>query len=119
MGDPKKDEKTGQFVVGGGGRGRRRGARNRLHADFVVALQEHFAEKGQAAIEIVFREHPRDYLRVIVSVLPREFVLEDGRLESMGDEELAEYLTIIRRRLGAAAEQDRGDPGGGEDTTIN
>jgi hypothetical protein len=32
--------------------------------------------RGQAAIEIVYRESPRDYLKVIVSVFPKEFTHE-------------------------------------------
>ncbi|MEO6966377.1 MAG: hypothetical protein ABI076_10865 [Acidobacteriaceae bacterium] len=93
---PKQDASTGKFVTGGSG-GRKKGARNRLHADFVVGLQEHFAEVGKAAIDIVFKESPRDYLKIIASVLPKEFVLEDGRLEAMGDDELEQYLAEIRR----------------------
>jgi hypothetical protein len=49
----KRDEKTGQFVVGTSARGRKKGARNRLHADFVVAPQGHCQERGSAAVEIV------------------------------------------------------------------
>lgn len=94
---PIRDESTGQFTAGGSSTGRRKGARNRLHADFVVALQEHFATSGRAAIEIVYKESPKDYLKIIASVLPKEFVLEDGRLESMGDDELESYLEEIRR----------------------
>jgi len=115
----KRDEKSGQFVTGTSSRGRKKGARNRLHADFVVALQEHFQERGDAAIEIVFRESPRDYLKIIASVLPKEFVLEDGRLESMGDEEIAEYLAEIRRLKSSGVGQDRSGPGGGTKTPLN
>jgi hypothetical protein len=115
----KRDEKSGQFVAGTSSRGRKKGARNRLHADFVVGLQEHFQEKGHAAIEIVFRENPKEYLKIIASVLPKEFVLEDGRLESMGDEEIAEYLAEIRRIKSSGAGQDRSGPSGGAKTSLN
>jgi hypothetical protein len=125
--DPNRNSK-GQFVVGSVPKqtGRRKGARNRLHADFVVALQEHFAERGATAIEIVFRESPKEYLKIIASILPKEFILEDGRLESMGDEELAEDLAEIRRLKLARAGQDRSEagrdrdsPGGGTKTPLN
>jgi hypothetical protein len=94
--DEPPEKKTGQFVVGNKASPGRKGARNRLHADFVVALQAHFQERGAAAIEIVYRESPRDYLKVIASVLPRELIVEDGRLESMSDEELENHLEQIR-----------------------
>ncbi|WP_246661590.1 hypothetical protein [Tardiphaga sp. vice304] len=119
MSDDSKPIKAGQFVAGNSGGGRKKGARNRLHADFVVGLQEHFAEKGAAAIEIVYRESPRDYLKLIASVLPKEFILEDGRLESMGDEELAEYLAEIRRIKSAGAGEDRSDTGGRAKPALN
>jgi hypothetical protein len=115
---PKQDAKTGQFVTGGA-QGRKKGARNRLHADFVVALQEHFQEQGKAAIEIVYRESPKEYLKIIASVLPKEFILEDGRLESMGDEELEQYLAEIRRLKSAGAGQDRSDIIGGKKPALN
>lgn len=93
-----RDEQTGQFLPGHKrSGGRRKGARNRLHADFVVALQEHFANQGKSAIEIVFKENPKDYLKIIASILPKEFILEDGRLETMSDDEIAGYLAEIRQ----------------------
>lgn len=115
----KKDATTGQFLPGNIGGGRKKGARNRLHADFVVALQEHFSEMGQAAIDIVFRERPNEYLKIIASVLPKEFILEDGRLESMGDDELEHHLERIAevRRLQFSNGQGRSDPVGGKKPT--
>jgi hypothetical protein len=92
--DDKRNEK-GQYSRGNSGR--KKGARNRLHADFIVALEKHWNEVGNAAIDIVFKESPRDYLKIMVSVFPKEFVLEDGRLESMSDDELDGYLDEIRR----------------------
>ncbi|MBH5372814.1 hypothetical protein [Bradyrhizobium glycinis] len=113
----EQDEKTGQFLPGNKGNGgRRKGARNRLHADFVVALQEHFTEFGKAAIDIVFKESPKDYLKIITAVLPKEFILEDGRLDAMGDEEIAEYLAEIRR---LKAEQIGSGADGGAKATLN
>ena len=120
MGDekPKQDPETGKFLTGGSG-GRKKGARNRLHADFVVALSEHFAQMGKAAIDIVFKENPRDYLKIIASVLPKEFVLEDGRLEAMGDEELEQYLAEIRRIKSGGAGEGRSDLGDGKKPALN
>ncbi|WFU68586.1 hypothetical protein [Bradyrhizobium sp. CB2312] len=114
----EQDEKTGKFLPGNKGNGgRRKGARNRLHADFVVALQEHFTEMGKAAIDIVFKESPKDYLKIIAAVLPKEFIIEDGRLESMSDEEIAEHLADIRR-LKSDAGEDRSDASGGAKATL-
>jgi hypothetical protein len=103
----KQNQKITQFLPGNKASPGRRGARNRLHADFVVGLQEHFAERGRAAIEIVFRESPRDYLKIIAAVLPKEFILEDGRLEQLGDIELEQYLDEIRRLRAIGIGPDR------------
>jgi hypothetical protein len=58
--DPNRNSK-GQFLPGNVPKqtGRRKEARKRLHGEFVAALADHFAERGAAAIEIVFRESPR------------------------------------------------------------
>ena len=115
---PIKDAETGKFITGGAG-GRKKGARNRLHADFVVGLAEHFAQVGKAAIDIVFKESPRDYLKIIASVLPKEFILEDGRLEAMSDDELEQYLADIRRLKSGGTEPGRIDLGSGAKATVN
>lgn len=95
--DSEKRNEKGQFSKGSAGR--KKGARNRLHADFIVALEKHWHEVGNAAIDIVFKESPRDYLKIMVSVFPKEFVIEDGRVESMSDEELTGYLDELRRTI--------------------
>ena len=105
-----KDEKTGTFLAGNKAArpGSRKGVRNRLHADFIAAAQEHFEHVGKVAVEIVFRESPKDYLKIISGILPKEFILEDGRLESMSDEEITEHLAEIRRLRASETGQDRG-----------
>jgi hypothetical protein len=95
--DDKRDEKSGQFTAGNKSGRSRKGARNRLHSDFIMEAQEHFERVGKVAFEIVFRESPKDYLKIISGILPKEFILEDGRLESMSDEEITEYLAEIRQ----------------------
>lgn len=110
-----KDPKTGTFLVGNTSArpGSRKGARNRLQGNFVAALSDHFEEIGVAAIDIVFKESPKDYLKIIASVLPREFILEDGRLESMTDEEISDHLAEIRRLKTSTLGQDRSGAGSG------
>lgn len=130
--DNKRDEKTGHFLAGNKYGRSRKGARNKLHADFITALLDHFhmttkaqeAEtlpRGAAAIEIVYREDPRAYLKLIASVLPKELIHEDGRLEAMSDEEIAEYLDYIRRfktQIEGTGE-GRSSIGGGTNPALN
>ena len=90
--------KATQFVAGNKASPGRRGAKNKLHHDFVVALQQHFEVVGATAIEIAYRKSPLSYLKLIASIMPRELELTvgDGRLETMSDEELETHLERIR-----------------------
>jgi len=54
--------------------------------------------KGQAALEILFKEKPGEYLRLTASVLPREFVFESVTSE-LDDEQIDELLMALRRRM--------------------
>src|SRR5262245_9307979 len=83
--------------------GRTKGARQRLQFAFVEALQEHFVERGKDAIEICFKEDPTSYLKIIASVLPKEFVVESG-LADLDDEQIDELLMQLRQRAIEARE---------------
>jgi hypothetical protein len=75
--EPIKDPKTAKFVAGGSSSGRKKGAKNRLHNDFLIALQEHFEQRGKEAIKVAFREDPVQYLKIIASIMPRTFTGDD------------------------------------------
>jgi hypothetical protein len=91
-----KNEK-GQFVTGHiGGPGRPKGSRNKLGEDFVAALHADFQENGAAVIQTVRSEKPDQYLKVIASVIPKEFHVKDVSLEDMSDDELVELLAAVR-----------------------
>ena len=54
--------------------------------------------KGQAALEILFKEKPGEYLRLTASVLPKEFIFESVTSE-LDDEQIDELLIALRRRM--------------------
>jgi hypothetical protein len=56
--------------------GRPKGSRNRLGEDFLRALADDFAEHGSEAIEDVRINSPKDYLKVIASLLPKGVELD-------------------------------------------
>ena len=60
----------------GNPRGRPKGARNKLGEEFLAELYNDFEANGKAAIERVREEDPAAYLRVIVSVLPKELKID-------------------------------------------
>jgi hypothetical protein len=64
--------------VSGNPAGRPKGARSKLGDEFLRAMLADFEQHGVAAIEIVRTERPSDYLKVIATILPKEFTGEDG-----------------------------------------
>jgi hypothetical protein len=96
----------GTFTGGG-----RAGVRNRLAAKVFEDIFAHWCEpavpgatncKGEAALELFYRQKPGDYLRLVASVLPREFVFEsalESAIAELDDEGLDEMLLALRQRM--------------------
>ena len=81
--------------------GRKPGSRNRLQGAFVSALAKDFEEHGEGVIRIARIEKPVEYLRLIASIMPKEFIVSEIELDVMGDDELAEALNIVRQARAA------------------
>ena len=58
--------------------GRPKGARNRLSEKFIEELHDSFERNGAGVIEAVMWESPGEYLRIIASIIPKQFGLEEG-----------------------------------------
>lgn len=110
-------EATGDQQVGnrfkpgqsGNPAGRPKGARNKLGEAFVEALHKDFEEHGVAAIQKTRDEKPDQYLKVIASLLPKEFKIET--VSDLTDEQLDARI----RQLASLIEVGVVDPpGGGE-----
>src|SRR5262245_11712548 len=96
--------------------GRMKGARNKLQADFLYALQREFEQHGEATIRIVRCERPVEFLKVIASILPKELEISDGsRLRELSNEQLDSIIEFISGRLAERA----GKPDSREDQTLN
>jgi hypothetical protein len=87
--------------------GRPRGSRNRLARVVFEDLLESWTEavkegstltKGKAALLALFRESPREYAKLYLSVMPKEFVFEKV-VSELDDAELAEIIKELRARL--------------------
>jgi hypothetical protein len=94
-----KDAK-GRFLPGTGGRPP--GTRNKLQGSFVKALADDFAEHGPGVIRIVRAEEPTQYLKIIASVIPKEFLLTDDRFSGLTEEELDEVIDFAKQELARA-----------------
>ena len=88
--------------------GKPRGVRNRLaHRIFTDAL-EHWCSpeisnkdgkaKGAVALELLYRERPAEYCRLMASLLPRQLEWTAAEL-NLPDEELDELIISLRRRM--------------------
>jgi hypothetical protein len=82
---------------------------------FLEALAKDFEEGGEDAIKIMRIERPAEYVKVVASILPKEFEINDSRLQELSDDELDGLLTYVRWQLAGAAR----DAGGREETSVN
>ena len=58
--------------------GRPKGSRNKLSEAFISALHDSFEQHGDAAILEVLENSPAEYLRIVGSIVPKQFGLEEG-----------------------------------------
>jgi hypothetical protein len=82
-----------------GGPGRPAGIRNHLNKAFLQDLLEEWHEHGRAALKIMRVEEPAMFVRVVASLVPREFILEHGIAADLDDGALEQTLDYIRQQL--------------------
>lgn len=76
--------------------GRPKGSRNKLGEAFLLALKEDFEEHGKRVIERVRRIDPTAYMKVVASLLPKEFDLNVNNENPYKDIPTPELLTKLR-----------------------
>jgi hypothetical protein len=87
--------------------GRAKGARNKISTAFLEALAADFEQHGEAAIKSMRVEKPAEYVKVIASILPKEFEITESPLTELKDDELDWLIDYAKRRL--ADRIDRGE----------
>jgi hypothetical protein len=93
--------------------GRRKGSRDRICTALLEVIAKDFEQYGEEAVKIARVERPVEYLRVVASLLPKEFEITDNRLKDIPDDELDLLLEYARQRIArglAASADDRKDP---------
>lgn len=95
---PEQDPTTGRFVTGNIGGGRPKGARAKLGEQFLEDMQIAWEREGAAVINRVMKERPQDFLKVVASLMPKDFNLNVSNVDTMTDDELIQRI----RRLDAA-----------------
>jgi len=80
----------------GKGGGRRKGSRDRISTALLEAIAKDFEEFGEEAVKIARVEKPVEYLRIVASLLPKEFEIVDSRLHDITDEELDAFIEVVQ-----------------------
>jgi|SRR5215470_17478100 len=83
--------------------GRTKGTRNKLGGAFLEKLLSEFEQYGEEAIRLCRVERPHEFLKIVASILPKEFEIVDSRLTDITDEELDLFIELARRQLISAA----------------
>lgn len=104
-------DRSGRFLMGhNGGPGRPKGSRNKLSEAFFDDMLAVWEEKGRDAIHRVADQDPVAFLRIIVSVLPKEIEVTRGNpLEEWSDEELTALDAILASIRSQAADDEGGE----------
>jgi hypothetical protein len=77
--------------------GRPKNSRNKLCHALLADLAADWAEGGADAIKIMRIEEPAQYVKVMVSILPKELIWESG-LADIDDVELDTLIEMLRAR---------------------
>ncbi len=86
----------------GNPKGRPKGSRNKLGANFVDALAEDFAAHGKEALEAMRETAPAAYIKAIAMLLPRDLHVQHSiveQLAELSDEELKAKMDRVERQL--------------------
>jgi hypothetical protein len=88
------------------GLGRPKGARNKLSEDFFEMVCADWAKGGAEAIEKTRREQPGLYFRVVASLMPKQFKVEN-EFANMTDEQIMQQIrqfdALVAAELGQAS----------------
>jgi hypothetical protein len=70
---PDRDEKSGRFLTGNNGGGRRKGSRNKLSEDFITDLYATWQQHGEAALAKTATGDPVAFCKLVANLLPAKF----------------------------------------------
>lgn len=112
---PKKSGLVAPWEPGKSGNplGRPKGARNKLTEAFWSDLYGAWLDHGASAIRAMIEDKPGDFVKVVASQMPKEFLVNTGALNEISDEDLAEFIATLRH-LASAGNTKKGRNGTSE-----
>ncbi len=85
-----------------GGPGRPKGSRNKLSEKFLTDLCAAWEEHGMEAITKVVENQPGVFLKVVASLVPKEWHIKNaGAFEEMSEDDLVRALAQVRSLVSA------------------
>lgn len=98
-----------------GNPGRPKGSRNKLGEAFIEDLLAAWESRGPEVITTVIEKRPQDFLKVVASLMPKDFNVNVNQIGEMTDDQLVERI----RKLDATiqpflASQGENGTGGGD-----
>jgi hypothetical protein len=115
---PEQDT-CGRFVTGNIGGGRPKGSRNKLGEDFIADLHADWQLHGIEVIKAVREQRPQDYLRVVASIMPKDFNVNVNNNRELTDDQLIariRQLDAVIRPFLATEGDGIAEVGGGKAT---
>jgi len=97
-----RDAKTGRFVTGNNGGGRKPGSRNKLTTEFLDDLYAKWQKHGADVLERVIRDDPAAFLRTVAQLMPKEIDVNAGS-DFDGMEDVSEILQKVAEEAGPEA----------------
>lgn len=122
MTDPIRDAR-GRFLPGHNySQGKSRGARNRVGSALLHAIADDFEVHGIDVVQKVREDRPVDYLKICISLLPKDLTLNINPMVEMSDDELhARMLDLddtLTSHIGGTFDGDGGVGASHEDGAI-
>ncbi|WMT78827.1 hypothetical protein [Bradyrhizobium sp. Ash2021] len=73
-----RDGRTGRFLAGNNGGGRKPGSRGKLGEQFISDLRDVWSEMGISALRQCAEQEPAQFCRIVASLMPKDVNLSIG-----------------------------------------
>jgi hypothetical protein len=95
--------------------GRVKGSRNKISESFLHDLAAEWEVSGPAALKVMAKEEPGNFVKVVAALLPKEFEITDSRLTELSDEEIDGLVQQLCGKIRTAI----ADTAGGEEPATH